>query len=130
MHKKSTFLEKLKLAIVKLLFKSGNKEAVSHYWPISMLCNFLKIVEKMIKHRLIFYLESNAFLSKNQFGIKPGKSTIKALYLTTKFIYKKINNNDKAIVTFLCIANAFNAVDHNELLKILPSYGIMNEYVQ
>jgi len=74
---------------------------MSNYRPISMICNFSKIFEKKIKSRLIFYLESNALLSKTQFGFRPGKSTIGALYLTTEFIYKKIDNNEKVIATFL-----------------------------
>lgn len=59
MNKKCTFVKKFKLAIVKPLFKSGCRDNVSNYNPISTLCHFSKIFEKIVKTRLIFFLKSN-----------------------------------------------------------------------
>jgi hypothetical protein len=53
---------------------------------ISLLNNFAKIFEKIIKKRLISFLESNKLLSKNQYGFRPGIDTEDALYETTQFI--------------------------------------------
>lgn len=92
-----------------------------------MLCNFSKIFKKIIKDRLITFLETNKLLSKNQFGFRPGKSTTEALYETTKFLYNKLVSNKKAIAVFLDLAKAFDTVNHDELLKTLPSFGISNE---
>lgn len=123
--KNDNFPDKFKLAIV---------ETLSNYRPISiMLSNFSKMFEKIIKTRLLSYSESKSFLSKNQFGFRPGKNTIGVLYLyqTTEFNYKKIiYNNEKVTAIFLDIAKAFDTVDHNELLKILPSFGIVKESLQ
>jgi len=72
------------------LFKSGNKETLSNYRPISIFSNFSKFFEKIIiKTRLLSYLERNAFLSKSQFGFRPGKSMIGALFQAIEFIFKK-----------------------------------------
>jgi len=43
---------------------------------------------------------------------------------------KKINNNEKVIAVFLNVAIVFDTIIHksyNELIRILPSYGIVNE---
>jgi len=80
---------------VKPLYKTGNKENISNYRPISMLCNFSKIFEKIVKTRLITFLEKNKLLSNNQFGFRPGKSTTGALYTTIKFLYKELDQNKK-----------------------------------
>jgi len=117
--KNGNFPEKFKLAIV---------ETLSNYRPISMLSNFSKSFEKIIKTRPLSYSESKSFLSKNQFGFRPGKNTIGILYQTTEFIYKKIiDNNEKVTAIFLDLEKAFDTVDHNELLKILLSFGIVKE---
>lgn len=55
----------LKIAIIKPLFKGGDRKTLKNYRPISMLTNFSKILEKFIKTRLISYLEKNKLLSKN-----------------------------------------------------------------
>lgn len=80
---------------MKPLYKTGNKENISNYRPISMLCNFSKIFEKIVKTRLITFLEKNKLLSNNQFGFRPGKSTTGALYTTIKFLYKELDQNKK-----------------------------------
>lgn len=54
------FPDKFKLEIINPLYKSGNKNNVLNYWPISLLCNFSKIV----KSRLIAYLNKNNLVSK------------------------------------------------------------------
>lgn len=98
--KEGIFPDIFKLAIVKPLYKSGIKENLSNYRPISLLCNFSKILEKIVKSRLIIYLEKNNLISKNQFGFQPGKSTTGALYETTKFLYNELDNNKKVLAFF------------------------------
>lgn len=88
---------------------------MSNYRPISMVCNFSKILEKIVKSRLILYLEKNKVLPQNQFGVRPGRGTINVLYLMTKFIYEKLDNKEKVIVIFLDLVKAFDTVNHTEL---------------
>lgn len=52
------FSEKFKVAIIKYLFENGDKTCINNYRLISMLSNFSKIFEKVIKNRLIFFLEN------------------------------------------------------------------------
>lgn len=77
----SIFPDSLKIAEVKLLFKNGDKSNMNNYRSIPMLNNFSKI----IKARLIEFLEKNNLLSKNQFGFRPVLSTDNALYKVTQF---------------------------------------------
>jgi hypothetical protein len=91
-----------------------------------MISNFAKILEKIIKYRLVEFLENNNLLSKNQFGFRPGLGTKNALYSASKFIYNAFDNNNKAMAIFLDLAKAFDTVNHNELCNILPSFGLNN----
>lgn len=45
-----------------------------------MISNCAKILEKIIKYRLVEFLEKNNLLSKNQFGFRPRLGTENALY--------------------------------------------------
>jgi hypothetical protein len=63
-----TFPTRLKYAIVKPLFKKGNKEKVANYRPISLLTSFSKVFEKIIYDRLLKCIETNNILAVEQFG--------------------------------------------------------------
>ncbi|VVC38692.1 Endonuclease/exonuclease/phosphatase,Reverse transcriptase domain [Cinara cedri] len=123
----SIFPENFKIAIIKPLFKGGDRKNISNYRPISMLFNFSKIFEKIIKTRLISYLEKNNLLSKNQYGFRPGISTENALYNATQFLYDSLDNGLKTIAVFIDLAKAFDTIHHNILLRLLPNFGITNK---
>ena len=89
-----------------------------------MLNNFSKILEKIIKNRLINYLEKYKLLSKNQYGFRPGLGTVNALYSATSHIYNALDHGEKTLAVFLDLAKAFDMVNHEELIKTLPSFGI------
>jgi Notch-like protein len=47
------FLDCLKYAEIKPLFKSGDRKNPSNYWPVSLLTSFSKIFENIIYTRLV-----------------------------------------------------------------------------
>ena len=49
------FPDRLKYAIVRPLFKKGNKNCISNYGPISILTSFSKIFEKLIICLIIIF---------------------------------------------------------------------------
>lgn len=55
--KNGIFPEIWKLAVIKPLFKTGDKLNTHNYRPISMISNFSKVLEKIVKTRVITYLE-------------------------------------------------------------------------
>jgi hypothetical protein len=73
--KNSIFPDYFKVVVIKLLFNGGNCKTMSNYRPNFMLTNLDKMFVKIIKTRLIFYLEHNNLLSKNQYGFVLGLDT-------------------------------------------------------
>jgi len=98
--KQSIFPDYFKVAVVKPLLKGGDCKNISNYRPISLLTSFSKILEKLIKARLITFLEENQLLSYNQFGFRPGLGTEEALYSTTQFIYNELDSGSKVIPSY------------------------------
>jgi len=77
------FPVRLKCAIVRPLFKKGNKNDMSNYRPISILTSFSNIFEKVMQTSLLKHLTDHNILSKEQYGFRTKLKTDNATYQLT-----------------------------------------------
>ena len=118
------FPEKMKIAKVCPIFKSGNKGEVTNYRPISILTNFSKIFEKIIANRLISFIDKHKIISSAQFGFRKKHSTYMALMKLYDKVSQAIDNNEFCIGIFIDLSKAFDTLNHEILLKKLEFYGV------
>ena len=118
------FPEALKTALVKPLFKSGERKSISNYRPISLLPVFSKLIEKLIYKRVMSFLETNNLLTPSQHGFRPKKSTISAIYSFLHSTLTSLDSRKLATGIFLDFSKAFDTIDHKILLEKLYCYGI------
>ncbi|UYV67433.1 hypothetical protein LAZ67_5000592 [Cordylochernes scorpioides] len=130
------FPKKWKTAALKIIAKPGktNYESAKSYRPISLLSNFSKILEKILKNKLYeFYIQNN-LLSSRQHGFIKSKSTITALNTVIDVLMEHKQKELSALVT-IDISGAFDnawwpaiikRIDSDnlpvKLIKILQSY--------
>ena len=124
MFTKGIFPNALKIAKVIPIHKSGSKQAVENYRPISLLSPFLKIVEKIIKTRLVSFLNKNETLYERQSGFHKKHTTMFPLIDVVTQCFENINNRLYTCAIALDIKKAFDSVNHTILLKKLSHYGI------
>ena len=122
--KASVFPDELKIARVIPLYKSGDKNDITNYRPISLLPVISKIFEKLIHVRMSTFFDDNNILYDKQFGFRRGHSTVHALNTAVTQIINSLNNNDVVLGVFLDFSKAFDTVMHNILLAKLEHYGI------
>lgn len=118
------FPDKLKIAKVIPVFKSGDPSSFSNYRPISILPFFSKIYEKIVYKRLLFYLDENNILNPCQFGFRRKHSTAHAITYLINKISEAIDKKDFTLGIFIDLSKAFDTVNHNILLDKLMHYGI------
>ena len=118
------FPDKLKIAKVCPVFKSGDKEIIQNYRPISILPCFSKVYEKIMYSRLSNYLESKKILSEKQYGFRRNYSTYMALMHMSDKITTAIDNNEYPVGVFIDLQKAFDTLDHKILIDKLEHYGI------
>ena len=122
------FPKKMEIAKVTPIFKSGKKELLTNYRPISVLSCFSKILDRIMYNRVYNYLNDNNLLFCKQFGFRKGHSTDHALIKLIDSIYDSFNQSKYTLGVFIDLSKAFDTVDHNILIVIdkLNSYGIKN----
>lgn len=118
------FPKKFKIAVIKPIYKGGDRTCVDNYRPISILPILSKILERIINSRLTNYLENNNLLSASQFGFRGGKSTNDAVHVLLNKIVENLDSGKKSLAIFLDIKKAFDTVSIPLLLRKLESIGV------
>lgn len=118
------FPKLFKEAIITPLYKSGEKHLIENYRPISLISNFGKIFEKILKKKLTIFLKKHKIISEQQYGFQENKSTHDAIAKLTSLMYNSIDLSKPSLCVFLDLAKAFDTVCHKRLINRLESIGI------
>ena len=121
---KAIFPERMTIAKVIPIFKSGKKDSFTNYRPVSLLPQFSKILEKLFNNRLDKFSEINDILSNNQYGFRNNSTTCHALIDLHEQLTKSIDDKLCTIGVFVNLKKAFDTIDHSLLLQKLNRYGI------
>ena len=108
------------------VYKSGPKNIMDNYRPITILPVCSKIYEKCIYKQLILYLESNNLLSTRQFGFRAGRNTELAVTLFVDEIHKNMNESKLTGAVFIDLSKAFDTLSHSQILASLKSLEFRN----
>ncbi len=118
------FPDRLKIARVIPLYKSGDRSDITNYRPISLLPVFSKIFEKLIHSRVSSFLEKHNVIYNKQFGFRKRHSTIHALNTAVTQVVNSLNSKQAVLGIFLDFSKAFDTIKHDILMDKLEHYGI------
>ena len=103
MFNQGVFPNILKIAKVIPIFKSGEKSLIENYRPISLLPVFSKVIEKLIKTRILSFINRHDILYDRQSGFRKKRSTIYPLIDVITECYDNINRGHLSCVIALDI---------------------------
>ncbi len=104
------------------VFKSGNKCKAENYRPISILCAASKIFERLAFIRL--YNHVKEYISADQHGFVPGRSTLSNLLVYVNNVVKFIENGGQVDTLYTDFSKAFDKISHEILMNKLSSFGV------
>lgn len=116
--------EKMKIAKVKPIYKSGSKDDMENYRPISLLPIISKIMEKTMNKRLHDYLEATKYLYKHQYGFRKSCDTESAVLDVVTEFQMQLDANKMCGLLSIDLRKAFDTVNHEILLNLLYQLGI------
>ena len=84
-------------------------------------------MERIIRDKLVNYLEINKLLSNDQHGFRSGRSCTTQLLEIIELWTSYVDDKKAFDCIYLDFAKAFDKVPHNKLLHKLKSYGIIGK---
>lgn len=111
-------------AYVTPIFKKGTKNRVENYRPVSLTSQLCKLMEKIIRDKILEHMETADLIRNTQHGFRKHRSCLSNLLMFVEKITSWVAEGNNVDVVYLDFARAFDKVPHRKLLKKLASYGI------
>jgi len=113
-----------KTANVAPIFKKGSKTDRTNYRPVSLTSVPCKIMESLIKEKLVRFLEDSSAVTQSQHGFMTGRSCLTNLLESLESWTKALDEGYGIDIIYLDYRKAFDSVPKRRLLERLRSQGI------
>lgn len=112
-----------KCAQVTPVPKTSNPVEFKDFRPVSIICVFAKVFEKVVHKQIMDYCLTNNVLHPLQSGFRPYHSTSTALVKVTDDIRKSIDNRQICMLLLFDFSKAFDKVHHDLLITKMRFLG-------
>ena len=114
----------MKLAFITPIHKGGSKTEPANFRPVSLTNHVIKTFERVIRKKMVNYLENNEKMDSNQHGSRSGRSTLSQLLEQQDELLEMLEIGGNADMIYLDFAKAFDKCDHGILLQKMKLLGI------
>ncbi|CAM5084683.1 unnamed protein product [Natator depressus] len=112
-----------RIANIVPIFKKGKKSDPGSYRPVSLTSVVCKVLEKILKEKVVKDIEVNGKWDKIQHGFTKGRSCQTNLISFEK-VTDFLDKGNAVDLNYLDFSKAFDTVPHGELLVKLEKMGI------
>lgn len=121
----NVFPQKWSEAVIVPIHKPGkDKFSIDSYRPIALTCCLCKLLEKVVNHRLKWYLEKHQIISPHQSGFRKNRSAFDSIAVIENSIYNGFANNMFTVLLSLDIEKAYEMVWRRRIMDIITKHGI------
>ena len=119
-----------KLANVTPIFKKGNKSDPSNYRPVSLTCVVCKIMESLLKIRIVNFFDQHNLLNSSQHGFLKGRSCCTNLLEFFEKVTKLFDEGKPVDIIYLDLCKAFDKVPFKRLLLSVKKLGVRGKILK
>ncbi|CAM5087852.1 unnamed protein product [Natator depressus] len=113
-----------RIANIVPIFKKGEKSDPGNYRPVSLTSVVCKVLEKILKEKVVKDIEVNGKWDKIQHGFTKGRSCQTNLISFFDKVIDFLDKGNAVDLIYLDFSKAFDTVPHGELLVKLEKMGI------
>ena len=113
-----------KFANIIPIHKGKSKAEAKNYRPVALTSLLIKIFEKVIRKRLVSFMEEHELFNDYQHGFRAGRSCLSQLLAHFDHITRQLEEGKSVDVIYLDFSKAFDKVDIGLILRKLKSHGI------
>ena len=113
-----------KTALVNPVHKKGSKNDALNYRPISLTSAICRLLEIILKNKILNHLYQNNLISSKQHGFLPGRSITSQLLTALNPVVEQFDKKKDVHIVYTDFSKAFDKVCHRKLLEVLSSFGI------
>ena len=106
------------------IFKKGKRSSPTNYRPVSLTSTVSKIMESIVRDKILAHMIKNGMIDDNQHGFVPGRDCITQLLLCMEEWTSILERNQAFDLIYTDFSKAFDSVPHKRLLQKLKSIGI------
>ncbi|KAJ3652587.1 hypothetical protein Zmor_018539 [Zophobas morio] len=111
-------------AMVKPIYKKGDKFVADNYRPVSLTSHVVKIAESIVYDALIEFMINCNIIPTEQHGFVPGRSVTTNLLCSLEDWTKTLDSGESTDVLYLDFSKAFDRVPLRHLLLKLNHFDV------
>ena len=114
-------------ACITAIHKKGAKNLFENYRPVSITSIICKLMESIVRDKIVTHMERNNLFSKKQHGFVPLRNCMTNLLTCMEKWTDMIEKRLPIDIIYTDFAKAFDRVPHQRLLKKMKNMGIIGK---